>query len=246
MSNSLFIPAAGMLAEDARTDVIANNLANVRTAGFRKDFISFRQRLVQARSAGLPGQSVPGLSLDRTSWDRLPGPALVTGRPLDLALQGEGWFSVQRDGQTLYTRAGDFRVNAAGRLATPDGRGEVLSSGGSPISLAGVTRFEVNGRGEVVGPDGVIATIGVVAFDDDSRLEKIGDALFRDVGGARPRPAVGTEVVPGALEQASVEPVREMTAMISAMRAYEMNAEALRMQDEMLGRAANDVGRLQA
>ena len=246
MSNSLFISAAGMLAEDARTDVIANNLANVRTAGFRKDFVSFRQRLLRSGAADVPGRSVPGLSLDRTAWDREAGPAEVTGRPLDLALQGEGWFAVRRDGRTVYTRAGDFRVNADGRLGTSDGRGEVLSTGGAPISMAGLSRFEVNGRGEVVTADGVIASIAVVAFDDESRLEKIGDALFRDAGGARPHAATAVEIMPGALEQASVEPVREMTAMIAAMRAYEMNAEALRMQDEMLGRAANDVGRLQA
>ncbi|KAF0240208.1 MAG: hypothetical protein FD180_5019 [Planctomycetota bacterium] len=246
MSNSLYIPAAGMLAEDARADVIANNLANVRTAGFRKDFVSFRQRLLRSGAADVPGRSVPGLALDRTAWDREPGPAFVTGRPLDLALQGEGWFAVRRDGRTVYTRAGDFRVNADGRLSTSDGRGEVLSTGGSPISLAGIPRVEVNGRGEVVGPEGVIAALAVVAFDDESRLEKIGDALFRDAGGAGPRTATAVEVVPGALEQASVEPVREMTAMIAAMRAYEMNAEALRMQDEMLGKAANEVGRLQA
>lgn len=246
MSNSLYVSAAGMLAEDARTDVIANNLANVRTAGFRKDFVSFRQRLLRSGAAGAAGRSAPGLAIDRTAWDREAGPAVVTGRALDLALQGPGWFAIRRDGQTRYTRAGDFQVNSAGHLATSDGRGEVLSVNGTPISVSGVSRFEINGRGEVVGPDGVLGTIAVLAFDDESRLEKAGDALFRDTGGPPPKAATATEVVFGALEQASVQPVREMTAMIAAMRAYEMNAEALRLQDEMLGRAANDVGRLQA
>src|SRR6185503_4806103 len=99
-----------------------------------------------------------------------PGPAAVTGRPLDLALQGDGWFSVRRDGKTLYTRAGNFQVNPQGRLATADGKGEVLSTGGAPISLDGVTRFEVNARGEITTPAGVVATIAVTTFDDESRL----------------------------------------------------------------------------
>ncbi|MCE9583809.1 MAG: flagellar hook-basal body protein [Planctomycetes bacterium] len=247
MSNGMFIAAAGMLAEDARADVIANNLANVRTAGFRKDFISFRQRLMRAQSGtGVPGQSVPGLVIDRTAWDRQPGPAALTGRPLDLAIQGDGWFSVQRDGRTFFTRAGNFSVNSQGRLATGDGQAEVLSTGGTPISLTGASKIEINARGEVLTQDGVAATLGVVQFDRPELLEKFGDALMTDPGGAGLRAATAVDIVPGALEQSSVEPVREMTAMITAFRAYEMNSEVLRMQDELLGKAANEVGRLQA
>src|SRR5687767_660219 len=104
MSTGLFISASGMLAEDARVDVISNNLANVKTTGFRKDHITFRQRMASASQAHGPqglGGIMPGLSLDRTTWDTGQGPIAITGRPLDLALRGEGFFQVRRDGQVF-------------------------------------------------------------------------------------------------------------------------------------------------
>jgi len=247
MSAGLFVSASGMLAEDARADVIANNLANVRTAGFRKDFVSFRQRFLGARDrANARGSAAPGLVLDRTAWDREPGPVETTGRALDFAIRGDGWFRIQREGKTFYTRAGDFIVDSGGTLRTSDGKGEVMASSGEPVNLAGVQRFEVNERGDITTPDGVIATLAVVDFDRPGALAKAGEALFLDPGTAGAHAAAGAEIYQGGLEQSSVEPVREMVAMIAAFRSYEMNAQVLKMQDEMLGRAANDVGRLQA
>jgi flagellar basal body rod protein FlgG len=230
-----------MLAEDARVDVIANNLANVRSAGFRKDFITFRSRLDGAMRGPRPG-----LALDRTAWDRQAGPVLQTGRPLDVAIRGEGWFQVLRGGRIQYTRAGDFIVDARGRLATADGQGLVLSDNGGPIDLFGVEKFVVDANGDIQGAAGNIGRLGVVDFADPSALVKAGDGLFMKAGSASPRPATGHEVVQGSLEGSGVESVRELTAMIEAQRAYELNAQLLRIQDEMLGRAANDVARFQA
>ncbi|MBI2921928.1 MAG: flagellar hook-basal body protein [Planctomycetes bacterium] len=244
MSGGLFVSASGLLAEDARVDVISNNLANVRTAGYRKDFVTFRQRLLSARDRATAGnRAAPGLVLDRTNWDPESGPVAMTGRPLDLAIRGNGFFAVNRDGRALYTRAGDFAVDARGRLVTADGLGEVLSTSGEPVNLSGLERFEVNGRGEVLSAQGIVARLGVTDFDRPEMLRKTGDALFADGGQAAPRAGDG-EIVQGALESSSVEPVRELTSLVSAFRAYEMNAQMLKIQDEMLGRAANDVGRL--
>ncbi|NUN50497.1 MAG: flagellar hook-basal body protein [Candidatus Brocadiae bacterium] len=239
MSGGLFTSAAGMLADDARVDVLANNIANVRTTGFRRDTVTFRQRLDEAGR-----RAIPGLVLHGSSWDREPGPANVTGRPLDLAIRGEGFFEVRREGKTAFTRAGDFLLDGRGILTTSDGRGEVLSSAGQPISLLGVERFEINERGEVATPEGVLARLSVVGFDRPERLRKAGDALFEDGGGAGRHAVSGVDIAAGALEGSGVEPVREMVAMIAAFRSYELNSQALRIQDEMLGRAASDVGRL--
>ena len=231
MSGGLFISASGLLAEDARVDVISNNLANVRTAGYRKDFVTFRQRLLSARDRSTAGnRAAPGLVLDRTTWDPEQGPVAMTGRPLDLAVPG-----ARIEGAAVAVH-GEEAVAA-------DGLGEVLSTSGEPVNLSGLERFEINGRGEVLSAQGTVARLALTTFDRPEMLRKAGDALFADGGEAAPRAGDG-EVVQGALESSSVEPVRELTSLVAAFRAYEMNAQMLKIQDEMLGRAANDVGRL--
>lgn len=227
--------ASGALAQSARVDVIAQNLANVSTPGYRKDTVSFR-----AAPAGAP-------AVDRVSTDREGGGVEATGRPLDFAIAGPGFFTVQDPNtQTVYyTRAGNFSLDAAGRLVTADGRLQALSRDGRPIELdrsnGGAVRLREDGT--LVQGDEEKRQLGIAELADGAELRKGGNNLFVLLGGLgamseRPR------VEQGSLERSSVHPVAEMVEMIRALRALEANLEMVRFQDSVLGRAVNEYGRL--
>jgi flagellar basal-body rod protein FlgF len=224
------ISGQGALAQSARVDVIANNLANTATVGYRRDTISFGANL----------KTVMG-------FDPRPGDLDVTRRPLDLAVQGPGYFTVRdlESGAAYYTRAGNFNIDSSGRLVTADGRCQVVASDGSGIALdpaaAGSLRVGEDGtlyQGEV--ENGQL--VGVVEFEDVARLAKRGDNLVENRGSA-PGGASGSRIQQGALERSSVNPVLEMAEMIRALRALEANLQMIRIQDATLERTVNEFAR---
>ncbi|MBI3097647.1 MAG: flagellar hook-basal body protein [Planctomycetes bacterium] len=242
--------AAGAVTQDAQVDVLANNLANVNTPGFRKEFLVFKAREAETHEDKpdlkylnpLLDKMKGGLFLSRTYFDRQPGPIQVTDRPLDLALEGEGFLGVRRNGSVYYTRAGNLSVGPDGLLRTADGQGVVLSADGGEIVVPETGEFNVLKSGEVVTPAGAVPLM-LVEFDDLDNLFKAGDSLYEWRGPAAPAPATATTVLQGALEGSSANPVSEMVQLIQAFRAYEGNLAMLRNQDGTWDRAVNDVGR---
>ncbi len=256
MSNyGLYTSGLGAMGQSARVDVIANNLANSSTPGFRREQISFRERLVEAledrpdlkyynslvdRYGGAP-------FIDRINFDDQAGGFERTDRGLDFALQSKGFFAVREmeTGDVYYTRAGNFTANSEGRLVTSDGRYQVLSEDSNPVALD-------ESGGEIrLGPDGAlfqgdtqVARLGVVDFNDYAFLRKHGDNLFENAGGASFIPA-DIRVEQGVIEGSSVNSVVEMVEMIKALRALESNLQMIRFQDGALERAVNDFGRMQ-
>lgn len=253
--------AGGALLETSRVDAIANNLANAHTAGFRKDFLSFRERPPEALEGRISTKHLDplldrlggGPLIHRSTWDATNGELDFTRRPLDLAIEGDGFFAVRRGGEVLYTRAGNFMRLNDGRVVTADGRGEVLAGdaegGGEPLVIPNEIpedEISVLENGAVMGPGGAeIAVLQRVRFADPRDIEKAGDTEFRAVPGAASRAlaAVG-KVRQGALEQSTTNPVVEMVEMIAALRAYEANMQMIRFQDATLDRAVNDLGRV--
>lgn len=251
MIYGLWSSAAGGMVHNLQVDTIANNLANVETTGFRRDLMVFRGRIAETREDALNLHQINpvldriggGLFADRTYWEKSQGAVVNTGRPLDVGIDGAGYFAVRKNDRTYYTRAGNFTVDVEGRLLTADGGGEVLTSGGSGIRIGQPSAVTIGPDGQVAENGEGVGTLALVDFPDPDRLEKVGDSLFEYKGEAVPQDGAGT-LVQAALERSNVSVVEEMARMITALRAYESSMQMIRMQDETLARTVNDVGRV--
>jgi flagellar basal-body rod protein FlgG len=236
------VPA--MQAQWHRHEVLANNLANVSTAGFKRDDLM----LTPVGAHPGPGASaVPGVAQigpqALAQWtDFSQGPVRDTGRPLDVALDGSGLFVVQTPRGPRYTRAGAFSVSREGYLVTAGGF-QVLGQGG-PIAIRS-PRVSVSAQGEVQDDGRTVDTLRVVDFRKPSGLMKEGDGLFVPADPTvAPGRAEGFQVVAGAIEESNVNPVRTMVEMIEMLRRYETAQRAIQAEDETNRYAANDMGRI--
>lgn len=225
MERGLYIAASGMLAEQARQDLIAHDLANASTPGYKADRVasaSFGEMLLHDTTSGQPiGALGLGTRIDRQVTDTSGGPLRDTGEPLDFAVQGDGFFSVRTAAGVRYTRDGQFSRSASGTLVTAAGD-DVLGPTGAPIRI---------------GADGRVPStaIGVVALTNAARQ---GDNLFTGTPGGG---ATGT-VRGGALEGSAVDPVHTMVEMLGSLRAFEAGQRVITTIDSTLGKAANQVG----
>ncbi len=224
--------AGGMQPRVNKQEAIANNLANVGTAGFKKD----KQFVRELNSAEHRQQTKKAdwqqPLADKIQVDFAPGVFDRTGNPLDLAIDGDGFFRLlNNDGGTVLTRSGNFQVDGNGFLTYPGGF-QVLGTGG-PIAVgSGVVK--VASTGEVSVDDIVVDTITPVTVPDLFELERLGGSLYGLPQGTQEIPVTNATIQQGYLEQANVDVVHEMVDMIATLRAYEANANALQTQDESL------------
>jgi len=253
---ALAIAATGMTAQQLNLEVIANNIANINTTGFKRARAEFTDLLYQAeRAAGAPirggENAVPegaqlGLGVRAAAIRKLhiQGSLTNTTNKLDLALNGRGWFQVaSADGEQLYTRAGAFNKNADGQIVTIDGY--VVQPA---ITIPDdATNIVVNESGEVfvrIENEPELQLLGqftLANFANEAGLEPLGGNLYRETE-ASGAPVIGVpgdigfgKVQQGYLENSNVDPVKEITELISAQRAYEMNSKVIQAADDMLG-----------
>lgn len=251
---ALAIAATGMNAQQTNLEVIANNIANINTTGFKRARAEFSDLLYQAeRLPGVPNRAnqaiVPegshvGLGV-KTSAIRnvhLQGNLVNTGNKLDVALTGQGWFQIESaNGETLYTRAGSFNTNAEGQLVTVDG---YLVTGGIVVPDDAIEVI-VNKSGQYFArfSDRIeleeLGQLTLANFSNEAGLAPLGDNLFQETAASGPA-IIGVPGDPGFatteqfyLESSNVDPVKEITEMISAQRAYEMNSKVIKAADEM-------------
>lgn len=253
---ALAIAATGMNAQQLNVEVIANNIANINTTGFKRARAEFTDLLYQAeRTAGVENRggqdAVPegahlGLGVRTTAIRslHLQGGLTSTGNRLDLALNGRGWFQVTGpDGDTLYTRAGAFNTNGNGQIVTPDGYA-VQPAITVPDNTTDVV---VNRSGQVfVRVDGQtdlqeLGQLSLANFANESGLLPLGNNLYSQttasgdaVTGVAGDPGFA-EIQQGYLENSNVDAVKEITELISAQRAYEMNSKVIQAADTMAG-----------
>lgn len=251
---ALSIAATGMNAQQTNLEVIANNIANVNTTGYKRARAEFTDLLYQSeRVQGVPTRAnenvVPeganiGLGV-RTAAVRsvnLQGSLTSTGNRFDLALTGNGWFQIEgAGGQTLYTRSGAFNTNATGQLVTTDGF-PVMPAITVPSDAVEVI---VNDSGQVFAriADQVdlqeLGQITLAVFPNDAGLLPMGGSLFAEssASGAATTGVPGdpgfATVRQGYLEDSNVDPIKEITELISAQRGYEMNSKVIQAADEM-------------
>ncbi|MBX3424993.1 MAG: flagellar hook-basal body protein [Pirellulales bacterium] len=241
MPLGLYLAAEGALVQQQRLEVIANNMANVNTAGFKRDVATFQARFAEAIQQGqdYPGSySVNnvggGVKMIETLTDYSPGALRHTSMPTDFAINGEGFFTVRSpQGETFLTKAGNFVIDAQGRLLTQTGDFAVLDDGGAPIQIDGTLPFEVEAGGRIV-QDGSAQAIGLVAPQSLGDLVKVGSNMFRSLGPTTQVAAEARDVRQGFLEDSGVNSTREMMAMIETTRAFEANTKLIQHQDGMI------------
>lgn len=251
---ALAIAATGMNAQQTNVEVIANNIANINTTAYKRARAEFADLLYQvermqgipnvADTAPIPEGATLGLGVRAAAirYVHRQGPLTQTSNELDLAINGRGWFQVQGpDGELLYTRAGSFNKNADRQLVTIEGYlvQPIITIPENTIEIS------VNATGQVfakvAGEDEPqeLGQLVIANFANDAGLEPLGENLYREttasgeaVLGVAGDPGYG-KILQGYLEASNVDPVKEITELISAQRAYEMNSKVIQAADEM-------------
>lgn len=246
MDNTELIGLSQQTALRRHLDIIANNLANMSTPGFRGEQPIFSEYIMPiAEDTDLSGAAALISYVDDPALfrDFQPGRMKLTGNPLDVAINGEGWFAVETADGERYTRAGNFSLDADGRLVTMAGD-PVLGDGGPIV-------FEPQETGVAIAADGTISTdagekgrIRVVTFADQSQLVKEGSGLF-----SSPLPPVETataRVSQGVVEQSNVNAIEQITEMIRVTRTYEATARILAQASQLREGAIETLGTVSA
>jgi flagellar basal-body rod protein FlgG len=254
MNTTLRTAASGMAAQQRMIDVIANNLANVNTSGFKRSRVNFEDVLYETVQATRivnyegsetvsPVQVGKGVRVAAIMRLHSQGAFEQTQRPLDLAIQGDGFFQIQRpDGRTGYTRDGSFTLSESGTLVTVDGYtllpGIVVPPEATSITVSSNGTVSITAKGDNTPIE--VGRLEMARFLNPTGLESVGEnqgvettSSGRAITGFPQEDGFGS-ILQGALEASNVEIVQEMTDMIAAQRAYEINAKAVRAGDEMM------------
>lgn len=246
MLRGLYTAAAGMAVQRSRMDVLTNNVVNASTTGYKKDGLlssTFSEVLIERRNdpyilrrSKEVGPYSFGTHIDEIYTDFSEGSIETTGSTTDLAIAGEGFFTVETPEGERYTRNGRFHFNSEGYLVTDDGH-YVLGENGRIRAFGG--SLSVDGMGYVTSGSEPLGRLRIVQFDDAGELRKQGNSLYYAFNAAAPAAAGSFRIMQGCLEGSNVNLAAEMTDMITVYRAYEANQRILSMTDETLGMAVN-------
>jgi flagellar basal body rod protein FlgG len=222
MSGGIYASLSGAIASLRDVEVIANNVANVDTAGFRRDQTQFQTIL---------GAALGFASADTGRIDLRAGAARPTQSPLHAAIEGDGFFVVATSAGERYTRRGDFVLSASGVLSLPSGE-PVLGTAG-PIQIPPNVPVSLASDGSVVGPGGVLGQLRIVRFDGPEALAKAGLSTLAARDGAQPQSVATPQLAVGHVETSNVNLSGELVSLILAQRSVEASMNALRVNDEM-------------
>ena len=256
---SLDIAATGMLAQQLNVDVISNNIANMNTTGYKRQRAEFQDLLYQnlrrvGSASSEAGTIVPsgiqlGVGVKPAAIYRMTrqGSLSITDNPLDLAISGQGYFQVELpSGETAYTRSGTFQISADGEVVTADGYmvqpGLTIPADAIGISVNSSGQISVNIDGQV--QDQIVGQLELATFPNTAGLDAVGKNLFLETTASgtattgTPGSAGFGTIEQGALEGSNVDVVTEITNLIRAQRAYEMNSRVIQAADEMMSSVA--------
>ncbi len=257
MVKGLYTAATGMVNEQRRVDVLANNLANSSTTGFKAegstseafyDVLAYKNKETsEPFDARQLGAMTLGVKTGETYTEYSEGSFVTTGNDYDMALSGKGFFAIEftsKAGEvsTKYTRAGDFIVNSAGELVNKNGD-YVLDKNGQHIHLDPLVRPTMGLDGTIYQNGNAVATIQVQDFEDYNYLKKYGENYYDVIEGATPIESTAT-IYNGMLEASNVQTVKEMVNLISYQRAYETNQKMIQAHNETLDVAVNQLGKV--
>ena len=245
MIQGLYTAANGMVAVEDRQAIIANNIANASTNGFKSQLAVQKGYYGEYMGTKFPSNATApggGVKLTETFSNFSGGGITKTGGDLDVAIMGKGFFNVQMGEQSLYTRNGQFSINPSGLLSTPSGY-TVLDMDGSPIDVSGgVIAIDETGGVRVNGE--VRAQLAVTQFEDPHGLKRVGDNVFQASEDmmAQASQAVDTQIGSQSLETSNVQVPTEMINMMMALRAYGANQKVISTIDETVSRMIDQVG----
>lgn len=260
MIRGLYISASSAVSEGKRIDTISNNIANVNTTGFKKDIYvtqSFPEILTMKMGGEAPnisGVKLPapfnyigtmnaGVHTSVVVTDYAQGNHIPTNNPLDMAIAGNGFFTVETEAGERYTRDGSFSLDSQGYLVTKDGY-KVLGEKG--YILINGKDIKINEKGEISSDGEFVDRLRLVDFQNYSALMKEGNNLYNIISEewTDNDKAFAGSVKQGYLEDSNVNAVTEMTDMITMLRTYEANQKLIKAHDELLDKAVNEVGRV--
>jgi flagellar basal body rod protein FlgG len=250
MIYGLYLSASGVLTNSYRQDVIANNIANSQTVGFKKDLAVLQQRATAATELGKPDETDPmmeniggGLLASRQVVDTRQGELQMTGNPLDIALQGAGYLAVSSNGNIRLTRNGQFLVDRTGRLALATDTGQsVLDDKQNPIVVDGTLPVTISNDGTITQGGKAVAHLGLFDVKNPGALKKEGGTLLSSDG--TQLTAASPVIRSGFVERSNVDPAIELSALMDTQRQLEANANMIHYQDETLDKLVNDVGKV--
>jgi len=243
MSHGIYSALSGAMAQQRSLDITANNVANANTVGFRADRVAFDEALATAGARTAQPASLRYVVADRITTDTSPGALQTTGNPYDLALDGDGFFTLATPQGERYTRAGSFTPGPDGVLRTSDGV-ELMAVGGPTARI----RIPSGARDVAIGADGTVsadgATVGrvrIVSFADPATVGKEGESRFMSV--APPQAALATTaVIQGALETSNVNPIAGLNELITTTRLFETFQRVIHTFADLDNRTARDLG----
>lgn len=232
MDPASYIAASGMKAQLRALNIASNNLANVESPGYKSDAPFYR--MLQQSFGDLSGVAIAGTRTDFTA-----GSLKTTGNPLDLAINGEGFFTVRTPAGLGYTRNGCFSISPAGELVTGDGF-QVLDRNGLPIQIVrnpnAANQVIIGKNGEVNVDDQQVATLNIVRFDDLSQLSKLENQIFEST--VQPQQAVTPNIEQGALEASNANTVSTMLNLVEIERMYDMSSRTIQTVMNTINRRA--------
>lgn len=238
MDAATFVALSSQMALRQQMDVVADNIANAATPAFQSEHIVFSQYFGPRTGTAAPLDFVHEFGMAR---DNRPGPLSETGNPLDLAIEGDGYFEVSTPFGTRYTRNGHFSLDAQGQLVTADGY-PVLDDGSQPLIVpSNGGRVTVTREGTLSTSQGEIGRLAVVRFDNDRDLVPSAGGLF--VTEAQPTPATAATVRQGMIEGSNVQPIVEMTRLMTIARNYASAQNLIDSENDRLKDAIDKLGK---
>ena len=262
MDKGIYTALSGGLAKAREVELIANNLANANTPGFKRDTGTFNEYLTEVRRGdsvdaiqreiqGAVGEGRPSgdksfVELDSVYTDFRQGTIQKSGRALDVALEGTGFFEVLTPSGVRYTRQGNFSVDKDGRLVTSNGF-PVLSKGGQAapeqrVIQLGQGPIQITEEGIIFQNGAQISRLAVEEFQETQWLEKMGNSLFRNTHPENLKTGtISTKLHQGFFEGSNVNAVSEMTRLIEATRSYESHMQAIKAYQEIDSKSVNEI-----
>ncbi|MDO9067793.1 MAG: flagellar basal-body rod protein FlgF [Deltaproteobacteria bacterium] len=244
MNSGMYSAISGNLAAMRRLDIISNNLANVNTIGYKKDKMSFEGLLAGAINPPNVPQGMtadPILQKENVYIDFASGPVSQSGNPLDLAIDGDGFFTITTPDGPAYTRQGNFRMAADGTLVTSDGYPLMGQDG--VVRIQG-SKVEIAAAGEIMVDGTPVGKISLVDFEKPYSLTRIGSTLFVPADPQTAPKAAQAQIRQGHVEGSNVESISEMVQMIETNRYFEACSKVIKGFDDMAARATSELGRL--
>ncbi|HEY9163030.1 MAG TPA: flagellar basal-body rod protein FlgF [Magnetovibrio sp.] len=240
METTTYIALSNQGALRREMDSIANNMANMNTTGFKRERMMFVDQLTRSRSGDFIADQRLSFVRDIASYrDISEGPIEQTGNTLDIAIHGDGYFTIQTPGGERYTRSGNFRLDNGGQLVTQDGY-SVLSDAGAPIFFAREdTTITIAGDGSIATENGQLGKLKIVTFDNEQDMLGVGSGLYSTNQAPIDKP--DAQVAQYALEKSNIEAITEMTRMMDVNRRYASTQKMIDSEDERIRKMVRDL-----